>query len=382
MRLHTCLTLAPAVVLAALTLSNTSQAATGLKWIDSNTNLTFTADIRLRYEVDWDSQNAAGVQRDDRHRGRIRARLGAGYAITDEWSIGARIRTGSSDSQQSPHLTFVTDDGDADSIDFVADRYYLQFKRGSLLAWGGRNTTPFWQQNELFWDEDVTPTGLAVSYDQKLDTGTLTGTAGAFYLPDGGYGLNGQMLAGQVKYALPVKPSQFIVAAGMHYMNGEEGASQLRNGNGDRDYIIGVASAQWSMPIQGKTLAIGADLYRNFESYTADTVAPLAANNTNERLGYVLSIQLGQLKQAHDWQIGYYYAHIETLAVNGSYAQDDWIRFGNGPQTDASDFKGHEIRLGYAVSKNINLLARLYIVEAITSVQDGNRFRLDFNWKF
>jgi hypothetical protein len=30
----------------------------------------------------------------------------------------------------------------------------------------------------------------------------------------------------------------------------------------------------------------------------------------------------------------------------------------------------------------VNLLARLYVIEAITSVQDGNRFRLDFNWKY
>ncbi len=80
--------------------------------------------------------------------------------------------------------------------------------------------------------------------------------------------------------------------------------------------------------------------------------------------------------------LGYSYAHIETFAVNASYAQDDWIRFGAGAQTDASGFKGHEIRLGYAISKNINLLARLYLVDAITTRQDGNRFRVDLNWKF
>jgi hypothetical protein len=48
------------------------RAATGIEWIDGNTNLTFSADVRLRYEVDWDSQDAAGVERDDRHRGRLR----------------------------------------------------------------------------------------------------------------------------------------------------------------------------------------------------------------------------------------------------------------------------------------------------------------------
>ncbi len=48
----------------------------------------------------------------------------------------------------------------------------------------------------------------------------------------------------------------------------------------------------------------------------------------------------------------------------------------------ASDFKGHEIRGGYAPVKNMLLLARLYIVDAITTIQDGSRFRFDFNYKF
>jgi hypothetical protein len=359
-----------------------SHAATGINWIDNNTNLTFYGDLRLRYEVDWDSQTAAGVMRDDRHRGRIRARLGFNYAFTDEWSTGARVRTGSSRSQQSPHLTFVTDDGLRDDLDFVVDRYFVQFKHANFAAWGGRNTSPFWQQNELFWDEDVTPTGLAGIFDTPIGDGKLTSSAGAFYLPDGGYELNGQMLAGQVKYSLPIKPSQLTLAGGLHYMHGEEGARNLRNRNGERDYLIGVANAQWSIPVKKIPITLGADLFYNFMDYDAADVAPFPATDTDETLGYVLSVQVGQLKKLNDWLIGYYYSHIETFAVNASYAQDDWIRFGSGTQTDASDFEGHEIRLGYALSANINLLARLYLVDAITTSQDGNRFRLDLNWRF
>jgi hypothetical protein len=84
---------------------------------------------------------------------------------------------------------------------------------------------------------------------------------------------------------------------------------------------------------------------------------------------------------ARDWLVGYYYAHIETFAVNASYAQDDWVRFGNGPQTNGTDIKGHEFRAAYAFTKNLNLMARLFLVEAIKMRQDGKRFRLDLNWK-
>lgn len=359
-----------------------TQAATGLAWIDANTNLTISADVRLRYEVDWDSQTAAGALRDDRHRGRIRARVGFNYVFADGWSLGSRVRTGDSRSQQSPHLTFVTDDGPRDDVDFVVDRYFVQFKRAGWTAWGGRNTSPFWQQTELFWDEDVTPTGLAGTYDKALSRGTLSAIAGAFYLPDGGYELNGQMLAAQAKYVLPIKPSTFTLGSGIFFMNGEDGASNLRNRNGARDYVIGTAGAQWSIPVCGLPFSLGADVYHNFENYSAAEVAPLAAINKDEDLGYVFSVTLGQLKERNDWLVGYYYSHIETFAVNASYAQDDWIRFGNGAQTDASDFEGHEFRIGYAISKHINVLARLYFVDAITTRQDGNRFRLDLNWKF
>lgn len=365
-----------------LTLVTRSHATTDIPWIDNNTNLTFYGDLRLRYESDWDSHTAAGVERVDRDRGRIRARAGFNYQIADAWSLGARVRTGSTHSQQSPHLTFSSDDHVRDTTEFVADRYFVQYKEGGFTGWAGRNTTPFWQQNEMFWDEDVTPTGLAGTYEMKVGDGKLAIIGGAFYLPDGGYDLNGQMVSGQIKYSLPVKASQFTVAAGLHFMNGEEGARDLRNRNGARDYLIGVASAQWSIPVKGVPFALGVDVFNNFKDYGAADVAPLPAANADETFGYVFSAQLGQLKKRHDWLVGYSYAHIETFAVNASYAQDDWARFGNATQSDLSDIKGHEVRLAYALSKQINVMARAFFVDAITTVQDGNRFRLDLNWKF
>src|SRR5689334_8311426 len=115
MKLHRT-SLAALLLLAAA--SNSRSATTGLDWIDNNTNLTFYGDLRLRYELDWDSQNAAGVARDDRNRGRVRARVGLNYQLADDWSFGTRVRTGNSRSQQSPHLTFVSDDGVRDDLDF------------------------------------------------------------------------------------------------------------------------------------------------------------------------------------------------------------------------------------------------------------------------
>jgi hypothetical protein len=264
-----------------------------------------------------------------------------------------------------------------------ADRYYLQFKEDAFTLWGGRNTTPFWQQNEMWWDEDVTPTGIAASYEAKLTSGTLTTTGAMVALPDGMKHLNGSLAGVQLKYVHPVKPSQLTLAGGLYQFSGKNGAANLRNRNGARDYLLGVLSAQWTTPLaNARSLTLGVDLIRNFESYSAAEVAPFVAGQRDEKNGYVFSVLFGQLKNPYDWQVGYFYAHIETLAVNASYSQDDWARFGSATQADVSDFKGHELRATVVLTKSINVQARFFMVDAITSVQDGKRLRVDLNWKF
>lgn len=358
-----------------------SRAATGIGFLDQNPDLTISADARVRYESDWDSHTSAGVLRTDRERGRLRARLGAAYKFSPEWSVGGRFRTGSHQSQQSPHLTFTANDGPSDDLEGSFDKYFIQYKAGAVTAWAGRNSPLFWQQNEFTLDEDITPTGVNLAFDSKPGTGTITTSLGAFALPDGATRLSGELVAGQVKYVLPLKPSQFTLAVSLYDFEGERGARFLRNRNGERDYLVGVLSAQWSTPIQGRPLALGVDLIENFQDYSAADAAPLTPRNAGETSGYVFSAQFGQLKQAKDWTVGYYYAHIETFAVNAAYSEDDWARFGSSTQSDLTDIKGHEFRAAYAISKNINVMARLFLVEAITTVQDGKRFRLDLNWK-
>ena len=129
-------------------------------------------------------------------------------------------------------------------------------------------------------------------------------------------------------------------------------------------------------------LKLGLDLMHNAEDYSATDTNAFTVANRDENNGLVANLTVGQLKDGGDWLAAYYYVYLETFSVVASYAQDDWVRFGSATQTDSSDIKGHEIRLAYAIANYANLVARLYIVDAITSVQDGNRFRVDLNMKF
>jgi hypothetical protein len=169
---------------------------------------------------------------------------------------------------------------------------------------------------------------------------------------------------------------------GLFLFDGESDARNLRNGNGGRDYTIWVGNLQAKTKLGDIPLKLGLDLMHNAEDYSATDTNAFTVANRDENNGLVANLTVGQLKDGGDWLAAYYYVYLETFSVVASYAQDDWVRFGSATQTDSSDIKGHEIRLAYAIANYANLVARLYIVDAITSVQDGNRFRVDLNMKF
>ncbi len=351
--------------------------------LDKDGKAKLQADFRLRFESDFDSRRADGRPRDDRDRLRIRGRLGMTWAPGPKVTLGFRLRTGSTDSQQSPHITIADfDDNPRGDADALLDKWYVRFSGKGASLWAGRNSFPFWKQNELFWDDDVTPAGVAASYEVPAGGGKLQFNGGFFALPDGGVDFNGRMGAGQAIFSGGSDPFRITLAGGFFGIRGERGARHLRNGNGARDYSILTGSVQARLKVGQRPLTLGGDVMQNVEDYSPRDPDPFTASNHDQTSGFVLSILLGALQKRGDWQAGYYYAYLETLAVHASYAQDDWVRWGSATQTDSSDLKGHELRFVIALSRKANLMARLYLVEAITSVQDGNRFRLDFNYSF
>ncbi len=343
------------------------------------------ADFRLRAESDFGSQNSSGVARDDRSRIRVRARFGMNYKASENVSFGMRLRSGSDNSQQSPHITIIDfDDNDTGDANFNWDKWYVKGKSGNWSGWAGRNSFPFWKPNEMFWDDDVTPAGLALAY--KIPSINLTFNGGYFSLPAGMQQFSGNLGGLQAVYKLKLAKQHMTFALGCYKFDANstdpDNGIYLQN-NGTRDYNICVANFQDQMTVGGKPLVFGADYMDNSESYSAaDLVGTSSGVTANDTSGYVLYAKWGSLNNAGDWLLGYHYAHIEELAVNNSFSQDDWVRWGTATQTRGSNIKGHELRGAYAYASDVNLVARLYLVEAITNVEDGNRFRLDLNYKF
>lgn len=350
--------------------------------LDPKGTVQLSGDFRLRAESDYDSHTPDWRLRPARDRARIRLRLGVNWTPEPFLSVGVRARSGSLDSQQSPHVTFADLQGNpTGDDDILLDKYFVQAKRKTAFVWAGRNSPAFWKQNELFWDDDVTVAGVGAGYRVGSDASNLSFNAGSAALPDGGVRFNGWVHSGQAVYAANRGSRGFTGAFGFFRLEGSEGSRHLRNGNDKRDYSIVMGNLQARTNAGGRNLTLGFDVMHNAKDYDHARDAFTIANR-GEKDGFVISALWGRTSQPKDWQAGYYYAHIETLSVNASFAQDDWVRWGSANQTDSSDFKGHELRFVYVPVKNVDIMARLYLVEAITSVQDGKRARIDINYRF
>ena len=357
--------------------------------LDDNGKLSVYGDFRARLEADWDSQRSDGSERDDRNRLRIRVRAGLKYVANENISFGFRIRSGADDSQQSPHITVIDfDDNDTGDAHFNLDKWYLKYNAGKTSTWIGRNSLPFWKANEMVLDDDVTLAGLGFSYQADK----IRFNAGYFSNPAGVQNFTGNTGVAQVVFDTTVGNTSLVFAGGVIVVDADANSSNnglLLDNNGARDYTIWIGNVQASLTAMDRPLKLNLDLIHNSKNYRASDPDAFSAFHRNETDGYVISARLGDTNESGHWLFGYYYSHIETFAVNNSLAQDDWVRWGSATQTRASNFDGSEFRAAVGLGNKMNVVARLYIVDAIkrrsaTSLdkEDGNRFRVDLNWKF
>ena len=196
----------------------------------------------------------------------------------------------------------------------------------------------------------------------------------------------------QLTYSASLGASPFKLGASFYSLvayPSDPGSALLLDGNGARDYSIWMLSGQLTLDAGARPLQLGVDYMMNTEDYSPTDPDPFTAFHHDQDTGYVLSVRWGGASRPGDWLAGWYYSRIETFAVNSSYSQDDWMRWGSASETRSSNFVGHEFRFEYALRSYMNLVARLYVVEGIeprsaaaTALEDGNRFRIDLNVKF
>lgn len=365
-------------------------------WTSEDQKLEIFADTRLRFEKDFDSRKESGEKRDDRDRLRLRARLGARYVFDEHFRLQVRARTNPEGGQQGTNITIADFSGnDRDDFHMALDQWFIEGKSNGVKTWLGRNSFPFWQHNdaEVLWNDNVT---IAGAYFQSelpnlFDTAVQV-RAGHFALPDGHRNFTNQLTAAQLVFDQSLDANWVLrYSLGYFYINGSGEARYLIDGNANRDYKIAAASIQADRALDLGAyrldfIRFGGDLIHNFENYSATDSDPVTAQYHDEKSGFAVSTTVGGKATKPNgggrWHLNYLYAYIEKFAINSAYGQSNWVRWGEGTQSDVTNMKGHEIGLRYWFSKNVDINNRLFLVDSITTEQDGNRFRVDLNIRF
>lgn len=141
-------------------------------WTDT---VVVSGDLRYRHET----INEEGLT--TRHRQRIRARLGINADVSDTMSLGFGITTGG-DNPISGNQTL----GDGFSHkDLGLDYAFFDWRLSDELSLrGGKMRNPFYRpaSHHLVYDEDLSPEGLAL----RFDNGRFFGNFGGFWAEERG----------------------------------------------------------------------------------------------------------------------------------------------------------------------------------------------------
>ncbi|GAG26378.1 unnamed protein product, partial [marine sediment metagenome] len=256
------------------------------------------------------------------------------------------VRSGPDKSQQSPHITIVDfDDGPTGPYDFNLDHWYLNYSRGGLSAWAGRNEMSFWHQDDLFIFDNVTYPGAGISYQHGLAAGQLTWNLNYVALPVGMRKTSGTGLLGQVVYEQNFTDSGVVLAIGYFGTSADPDdpdGSILLTENNTRNYQLANVVLQYHSTILDQPYYVGFDYNRNLKDYDDAAPGSFSQFHQDDRDGYVLEAVLGSQGNKGDWLFGYFYSYLEALALHSSYIADDWVRWGDANQVRATNLKGSE----------------------------------------
>jgi len=162
------------------------------KGIPGIENVKISGDLRYRHEhTDEEDASNPGRWENGFDRDRIRARLMFEAIINNEWDVAFRIASGNDRSPASANQ----DLEDAFSQkNFWLDLAYFDWHPASVEALsvtGGKIKNPFYTvgKNQLIWDTDLNPEGIAARIHKPLSNGDqLFVNGGGFWVDESSSG--------------------------------------------------------------------------------------------------------------------------------------------------------------------------------------------------
>lgn len=331
-------------------------------WAD---RITLSGDFRYREEyIDERGKEA-------RNRHRIRLRLAAKTQVNDRLDVNFRLATGVDD----PASGNQTLDGGFNTKDFGLDRAYFNYMlTDALTLTGGKMSNPAYKagKNQMIWDNDVNPEGIALQLDSNGWAGNLVGYAVEEFSGDDDI----LMFGGQLNKTFDFDAGSFIVGISYYDYDNLQGNFPAYDGNPRansvdasgrliNDYNLFEGSLEYKTKLNDQPFSV-------FGSYVENLEADLAES------GYAIGADYGKVSGPGTWNMSYTFMDIDADAVVGVFNDSNFG--GGGP-----DSKGHLLRAGYGLYKNTSLAMAYFSNERKKDSDnpvDYDRFQLDFILKF
>lgn len=298
-----------------------------------------SGDLRLRHESSFISTGT------DRHRQRLRLRVGADLDLSEEVRIGARVTTGDPQDARSPYQTW----GDGGrKFDLNLDRAFATW----TPAWGrgawataGKFGHPFRSNpiyGELLWDADLQPEGVAMGWSGK-DVGMLSDlrfVGGAYNVLERGAGTDAFALVvqGSASAKLADDVSMTASLGYLHFTNPTPGGATRILGDNRGNATIdtnsdGTADAYMSdFGLLNPILAVTMSGWERPVTFAGEVFWNTQAEGSRD-FGWALGAAIGSTRAPGDWQLYYQWQVIEQDAIFTPFAQDDFLL--------ATNFRGH-----------------------------------------
>lgn len=325
----------------------------------------FSGDFRYREEyIDERGKEA-------RNRNRVRLRLAAKAQVNDRLDVNMRLATGV-DNPTSGNQTL---DGGFSTKDFGLDRAFFNYTLNDALTLsGGKMANPAYKagKNQMIWDNDVNPEGLALKLDTNGWKGNLVGYAVEEFSGDDDI----LMFGGQINKTFKLNSGKLIAGLSYYDYDNLQGNLPAYDGNPRsnsvdaqgllvNDYNLLEGSIEYKTKVSNLPFSL-------FGSYVENTEA------VNLESGFAFGAHLGKVTTPGTWNINYTYMDVEADAVVAVFNDSN---FGTGEPNS----KGHLLRGSYGLFNKTSLAFAWFtnsigIDQPVTT--DYDRFQMDFIVKF
>ncbi len=401
------------------------------EWVE---RLKWEGDLRVRHQSDLFADgnaapaffDATGVSLantgEDRHRWRVRARLGLLAKVSENVSTGFRISTGNTNDPVSTNQTLGTT---ANKYSLVLDRAFVKADpRDWLSVSGGRIPNPFFS-TDLVWDDDVNFEGVAATFKpwsngamaakpfftvgafplQEVETSAtnlardkwlygaqagLDWRSGAYSRWRFGMAYYGYRNVAGVRNTTPTLNGSYDGTAPAFHQKGNSlyviDTDANNNGTQD-DSVWGLASDYRMLNLTAVAdlthfdpvhVILSADVVKNIGYDKAKVAARMGAGYNAKTLGWHAKVTVGMpgISLPGDWQVFLGYRHLERDATLDAFTDSDF-RLGG------TDAKGYYLGALYGLDRNTWLSAKWMSADAIDGLPfSTDVFQVDLNAKF